>query len=120
MKTIGEILPNGTIVKSLYQNGYIYKNFDAFENKSDEICYVPELSCFSDDEDTIDNSDTYTYKDIIDIIDMYKNDTVDNYMVLKNNTIDDIAKLLFDHLDWQHPETLFQEWIMEENFLIKM
>ena len=44
IETIGEILEDGTIIKGYSDQGMIYKNWTAFESKTDEVCYVPEYS----------------------------------------------------------------------------
>lgn len=79
---IGEILENGEIEKGQSAQGLIYKNSEAFNNKKD-VCYVPEL-----------NNTKYTYDDFISIA----------------NGNEDIAKELFNCVDWQSPETLMEEW----------
>jgi len=83
---IGEI-KNGKIHKEYYGQGYIYKDIDAFENKSNETCYVPELT------DT-----QYNYNDFL--------------RIAKGNH--NVATALFEECDWQHPETLMDEW--EDSF----
>lgn len=84
---IGEILENGEIEKGYSEQGMIYKNSKAFYEKLDEICYVPE----SHDEG-------YKYEDFIELA----------------SGNDFIAKILFDSVDWQDPETLLEEWICED------
>lgn len=89
MKTyvvIGEILEDGTILKGQSEQGLIFKDRNAFV-KQEGICYVPELS------DT-----KYTYKDFLDMA--------------KGNA--DIAKELFNAVDWQSPETKLEEWMDED------
>lgn len=83
---IGEILETGEIERGESYNGYIYKSLEAFLNKSG-ICYVPELS---------DNK--YTYKDFLDMV----------------NGNEEIARILFDSVDWQYPETKLNELITED------
>jgi hypothetical protein len=69
-------------VKGYSGQGWHYKNFIAFENKSDEVCYISELY------------DThYTYADFLKIA--------------KNNN--SLASYLFEMVDWQSPETLFSD-----------
>lgn len=62
------------------------KDYEAFE-KQTGVCYIPETS---DRE--------YTYEDLLEIS--------GNNVILTNR--------LFDLLEWQHPETLIDEWISEE------
>jgi len=62
-------------------NGYCFKDYKAFESKKG-VCYIPELT-----------DHKYTYNDFMDIA--------------KGN--EELAKTLFDLVDWQHPETLYNE-----------
>lgn len=73
------------IEREFYGQGYIYKNEEAFNNKKG-TCYIPELS------DT-----RYSYKDFLNI-----------------TGNEEQARILFEEVDWQHPETLFEEWEMVE------
>lgn len=83
---IGEILEDGTIEKGSSNQGLVYWNTWAFKSQNG-VCYVPELS------DT-----EYTYDDFL--------------RISKGNT--DIAEMLFKTVDWQSPETLYDEWINED------
>ena len=78
---IGKI-ENGKIEKEWYVQGYIYKSFKAFKSKKG-VCYVPEMS-----------DQKYTYKDFL--------------RIAKNNP--ELAYQLLDCVDYQHPETLMDEW----------
>jgi hypothetical protein len=72
----------GEYVKEYSGQGWHYKNFIAFANKSEEVCYIPELF------------DThYIYADFLKIA--------------KNNI--SLAEYLFETVDWQSPETLFSD-----------
>ncbi len=64
------------------EQGYVFKDEEAYENDKDKVCYVPELS-----------DEAYTGKDFLDIAGEQ-----------------DLADELFDQVDWQHPETLWEEW----------
>jgi len=75
-----------TIEKFETDNGYCFKDYKAFESKKG-ICYVPELT-----------DHKYTYNDFLEIA--------------KNNK--ELAQMLFDFVDWQHPETLYNELLIEE------
>ena len=88
MKTVGVYHPetddSQEVIKREYHGqGDIYKNWDAYERGLNEVCYIPETS---------DN--IYTHQAFLDIC----------------NGQEEIAKELFDQVDWQHPETLFSEW----------
>jgi len=116
METIGKI-KNGIITLEHYGQGYIYKNFEAFNNKTDEICYVPEL-CSDDKIKTVKNSTTYNYNDFLELCQgMYDTEEGVKEWCDKNNvTPHMIAVDLFESVDWQHPETLLNEWINHEAF----
>ena len=90
LPTVGNYIPadnaNGTkeiFEKEYYGQGMIYKNWDNFVNHPDEVCYVPELS-----------NNKYTKQDLIDLC--------------GGNT--KMAEIMFDELDWQHPESLLADW----------
>jgi len=91
--TIGEILPDGKIEKEYYGQGIIYKNFQAFGEKTDEVCYSPELS-----------DETYTYQDFLEIAKSKFEELQDT------EKFHSLAQSLFELCDWQHPETLMEEW----------
>ena len=80
---IGEILEDGTIEKGVSSQGMIYKSLEAFINKTG-VCYVPEL------DDT-----EYTYTDFENLV----------------NGNEELARVLFDMVDWQSPETKLDELV---------
>lgn len=69
----GEIERGGTA------QGFVFKDYEAFQTKSKAVCYIAEL----DDE-------KYTYED---------------FLRIGGSEIS--AQNLFEEVDWQHPETLF-------------
>jgi hypothetical protein len=101
---IGEILEDGTIEKGQTDNGWVYKNYDAFNERIRRICYIPENG------ETLE--DGYYYKDFLGMAEEFieRNEDVQKYCNETNTTADDIARNLFDLVDWQHPETLLDEW----------
>ena len=93
-EVIGEckIDENGEIVKlerEWFRQGYIYKNPNAYHNDKSAVCYVPELS------DAV-----YSRNDFLRIC----------------NGQEDLAKQLFEGCDWQHPESLFEDWVVNEEW----
>ena len=78
------------IKREFFRQGYVFKSWDAYKNKSKEPCYVPELS------DTI-----YTAEDFLRICNDQK----------------DFADELFDGVDWQHPETLLEDWMQNNEWM---
>lgn len=105
--TIGNILPDGTIEKQYHGQGWIYKNFEAFKNKTENICYVSEY-----DEDEISEGVGYRYKDFVKMAQEFiDNDKeVTEYCKQEETTAEDIAENLFEMVDWQSPETLIVDW----------
>lgn len=83
---IGEILENGEIEKGESSQGMIYKDYEAFKNKSG-VCYVPEL----DDKQ-------YTYSDFLDLVTGNEN----------------LAEIIFSLVDWQSPETKLEELVSND------
>ena len=88
---VGEYIPAvGTdqepvIKRGFYGQGMIFKNDEAFYDTEnpERACYIPELS------DSI-----YTRNDFLQMC----------------NNQSDIAEELYKSVDWQHPETLLDEW----------
>lgn len=79
---------NGDVVeinRERTSQGFVYKNEEAFLNK-EGICYIAELS-----------DEPYTYKDILEI----------------SEGNEDLATLVFDDIDWQHPESRYEEVLQE-------
>ena len=102
---IGKYIPatgdtEEVVEKEFFGQGFIYKNDEAFRKNMDEICYIPEfsrLSCFNEEtnEDVEYGSHTkYTRRDFINLC----------------NDNEKLAEMLFDDVDWQHPESLLEEW----------
>jgi hypothetical protein len=71
------------IQKEFYGQGDIFKDEEAFLSRPDDPCYVPELT-----------DRVYTRNDILKIC--------------KGN--EELATDLFNELDWQHPESLLEDW----------
>jgi len=88
MLVVGRYIPpdkNGEgeiIEKDWFRQGWIFKDEDAFTNRPDDICYIPELS------DT-----KYSGKDILQECGGSK----------------EVAEEIFNELDWQHVESLLEE-----------
>lgn len=76
-----------------YNRGFIYKNYEAFVSGIG-VCYIPEF--FSGCKEGTEWCDSgYTRKDFNDICEGTKID----------------ADYLFETVDWQHPETLYDEFL---------
>lgn len=101
METIGKLLGNNKVELEWSGQGYIYKNFKAFLNKTEEICYIPEHGI--DEEDNIELS--YSYKDFIKFATEYLKDNTNCEL-----TTEELAEELFNIVDWQLVETLLNEY----------
>lgn len=62
--------------------GFVFKDEDAYEQSLGKVCYIPELS------DT-----KYTHQDFLDMC----------------NGQEEIARFIFNTVDWQSPETEVEE-----------
>ncbi len=78
----------GEIERGVTSQGCVYKNFDTFLNGKG-VCYIPELS---------DNK--YTRKNFVEI-------------ALYNCTL---ATFIYNEVDWQSPEALFDEMDDEDEY----
>lgn len=84
---------NGEIIKldrDLYGQGMVFKSWSAYKDRPTEPCYVPELSDF-----------VYIARDFLEIC---------------NNQKEFVDKL-FEGCDWQHPESLQEEWMRNNEWV---
>jgi hypothetical protein len=73
------------IERGATEQGYVFKDEEAFLHHPDKVCYIPEL-----------HDSGYTRQSFVDLC----------------NGREDFAAILFEYVDWQSPETLFEEWFM--------
>ena len=76
------------LTKGFLNQGWVFKDPSAFKTKSDRICYIAENDAYTEG---------YTYSDFLDIA----------------KGSEDVAVSLFYTVDWQHPETVFDEGVRE-------
>lgn len=76
--------------REFFGQGWIFKDWKAFQNHPIEPCYVPELS------DTV-----YTAEDLL--------------RICKGQ--EEFADQLFDGVDWQHPNSLMEEWMRNNEWV---
>lgn len=79
------------INREFYGQGMIFKDEEAYRNRKDEPCYAPELS------DAV-----YTGQSFLDMC----------------HGQQDFADELFEAVDWQHPETLMEDWFANNEWVI--
>lgn len=97
-QNIGEII-GSKVIKDQTENGLVYKNFEAFENKKG-ICYIPELTGeILKPSDGVENpeieyAEAYTYDDFLQLV----------------NGSEDMARRLFNFVDWQHPSSALEDF----------
>ncbi len=85
--------PNGEIVeldRGDSGQGYIFKSWDAYNNRPQDPCYVPELFDY-----------VYTAEEFLEICGSQK----------------ECADILFEECCWQKPETLLDEWLLEKEWV---
>ncbi len=81
------------------EQGYIYKSDKSFDElKDDEVCYMPEYYAEVNEKGLIVDVDIYTKADFMEICEDIKWQ----------------ASALYEFVDWQHPETLYDETAWEE------
>jgi hypothetical protein len=80
--------------------GMCFKDEEIYLNRPDEICYIPEstfIDCDKDDNGSISSDDAefggYSHNSILDLCDGNEN----------------LAKVVFDTIEWQCPETYYNE-----------
>jgi hypothetical protein len=94
---IGKI-KDGHIFGEYAENGFIYKNEDAFANHPEHVCYVPEYGFDETEYVDEESNNAYTYNDLLSLCDGNK----------------ELCKNMFAELSWEFPET----WLTEYNYNI--
>lgn len=95
-------------------NGVVYKNDEAFET-GEGVCYIPEFGFENADENPFE----------FDAKERISTEVEDNpYVAIQGYTRQDFVEMcggnvifatdLYEHVDWQHPETLLDEWLEDE------
>lgn len=70
--------------------GMIFKDSAAYAKSLDQVCYIPELT-----------DSKYTHQDFLDLC----------------NGQEEFASILFNDVDWQHPETALDENIINGEWI---
>ena len=88
--------PNGVFYELEYgEEGNIYKNEDAFLNRPDEVCYVPEYAAEGCEEWRVpQNENCFTHNSLL--------------ALCKGN--EEVCLDLFYSREWTFPTTLMEEW----------
>ena len=116
METIGSIDKQGNIEKEYHNQGFIYKNFDVFKSKSDEVCYVAE-----NDDDVLKEGVGINYQGLVNLCQEFidRNEAVQEYIKSyegEGTDAESMAEYLFDSLDWQFPTTEIDQWEVHGTF----
>lgn len=86
-------------------DGWVYKNYREFKEKSHEVCYIPERGVderyASDVFVPKQYLHTYSYWDLLAVVKKH----FDGDMAEK------VCEELFCHLRWSYPEVLLEAWI---------
>lgn len=99
--------------------GVTYKDRHAFET-GEGVCYIPEYGFENKDQN---NGDLFEFSDkSLAASELPNNPYISDGGYTRQALIDlcngeaDFAKDLFDHLDWMAPETLWEEYLDDEEF----
>ena len=98
-------------------NGYCYKNEQAFKENPDEVCYIPEHAFDDGDVKVIDgrefvcvpDDDAFTRRDL--------EKECEGYITDDGKPLD--AEILFSELDWSYPSTLINEYNWGDQIIIE-
>lgn len=83
--SIEEVGGERTIHREWYEQGFIFKDEEAYRFHKDKPCYVPELS-----------DQIYTGNDFLKLC----------------NGQGEFADELFEYVDWEHPESAIDDWVV--------
>lgn len=83
-------------------NGYAYFDRDAFINKTDAICYIPENA------DGLE--DCFNYDRLLANVKEFKKDNP-SYFTDNSLTIEDVLNNMFNNIEWTFPSTYLADLI---------
>jgi len=103
-------------------NGFVYKNTEAFDRKNDEVCYISEYGLQElaewdhelTDKEIVEKGIGESYNSILEqakeywdefVEDQRENGATDEEI----GTVEDLAQLAFQEVDWQYVCTWFSE-----------
>jgi len=106
-----KIIHNGETYYSpdILVDGYIYKDEDAFKNRPNEVCYIPEYS-FNDVEPiNINGEDFY----LADALDTFTRNDLEKLLQGETDEYGDAIDIesFFSSLEWAYPETYLLELV---------
>lgn len=77
-----------------------YKDYEAFENKSGAVCYIPENAEGLDE--------AFTYSDLKNEVVVWLQDNKD-YLTEHETTLEDLVTNMFECLSWEFPSTFLDQ-----------
>lgn len=102
--------------------GYYYKDYEAFKT-DDDVCYIPEYNNVAENKNCLliserdKTDDKYYRKDIINEVKNELNSRTYQCFFNKKapkKLIENIAEIVFDIIDWQHPSSYLYETDWDE------
>lgn len=103
-------------------NGEVYKNTEAFERKNDEVCYISEYGLEElaeqdhelTDKEIVEKGIGESYNSILEQAKEYWDEFVEEQRENgatdeEIGTVEDLAQLAFQEVDWQYVCTWFSE-----------
>jgi hypothetical protein len=86
------------IKNEMDSNGYAYFNYEAFTNKTDEICYIPENAEIIEE--------CFNYNDLLKLCEKH---IIDNELQ-EEITASELVDIMFDSIEWTFPSTWLAEY----------
>ena len=83
-------------------NGYAYFNGEAFQNKTNEVCYIPA--------NAESLKDCFNYWDLKNEVECFLENCPD---VAINLSVEEITEIMFDNIEWVFPITYLREFFYE-------
>ena len=83
----------------MYCNGYAYFNVDAFHNKTDKVCYIPE--------NAESPKDYFTYNDLLNEVIDWRKDNED-YFEFHHTTTEAVLEGMYENIEWSFPSTYLE------------
>ena len=77
-----------------------YKDYDAFQNKAEEICYIPE--------NAESLKDAFTYLNLRDLVTKWVQNNPE-YLIEHETNLDAILTNMFECLSWEFPSTFLDQ-----------
>ena len=99
-------------------NGFAYRDDKAFEEKSDNVCYIPEYGfeyvepAFEIDGNEFyaqDDVDYETYASIVMKCQAWADNNPDEFKAMEYESVDDLAYDIFSNADWACIDTYLLE-----------